>query len=139
MTVALTEIARCFQGSIPSIIATSSIDGEPNITHLSQVFLVDDQHVATSNQFFAKTVANLAANPLATLLCPDPVDMVTYKLLVRHEGTQRDGALFDAARASIDAIAALTGMSDVFALRSMDVFCVLNIEVAAPRPPDLPS
>jgi hypothetical protein len=139
MTVALSEISRCFQGSIPSIIVTSSIDAEPNVAHLSQVFLVDDQHVATSNQFFAKTVANLARNPLATLLCPDPVDLVTYKLLVRHEGTQREGALFDAARASIDAIAALTGMSEVFALKAMDVFRVLNIEVAAPRPPELPS
>ena len=107
MTIALTDIARCFQGTIPSIIATSSPEGEPNVTHLSQVFLVDDQHVAASNQFFAKTTANLAANPLATLMCPDPVDLTTYKLLVRHEGAQRDGALFDAASASIDAIAAL--------------------------------
>lgn len=139
MTVVLTDIARCFEGTIPSIIATSSGAGEPNVTHLSQVFLVDDQHVATSNQFFAKTIANLLENPLATLMCPDPVDMSTYKLLVRHEGTLREGTLFDAARASIDAIAALTGMSDVFALKSMDVFRVLNIEVAMPRLPAQPS
>jgi adenylate cyclase len=133
MTVALTDIARCFQGSIPSIIATSSMDGEPNVTHLSQVFLIDDQHDAASNQFFAKTMANLVANPLATLMCPDPVDLVTYKLLVRHEGTQREGPLFEAARASIDAIAALTGMADVFALKSMDVFRVLNVEAVPPQ------
>ena len=98
MTVELSDIAGCFQGSIPSIIATSSSDGEPNVAHLSQVFLVDDQHVATSNQFFAKTMANLAENPLATLMCPDPADLTSYKLLVRHVGTQREGALFDAAR-----------------------------------------
>jgi adenylate cyclase len=135
MTIALTDITRCFQGTIPSIIATCSSAGEPNVAHLSQVFLVDDQHVATSNQFFAKTTANLAENPLATLMCPDPLDMTTYKLLVRYEGTQREGALFDAARVSIDAIAALTGMADVFALRSMDIFRVLNVETVALRPP----
>jgi adenylate cyclase len=139
MTLVLTDIARCFEGTIPSIIATSSSAGEPNVAHLSQVFLVDDQHVATSNQFFAKTMANLAENPLATLMCPDPVAIITYKLLVRHEGSQSEGALFDAARASIDAIAALTGMSGVFALKSMDVFRVLNIEVAAPSLPAQPS
>ena len=98
MTVELSDIAGCFQGFIPSIIATSSSDGEPNVAHLSQVFLVDDQHVATSNQFFAKTMANLAENPLATLMCPDPADLTSYKLLVRHVGSQREGALFDAAR-----------------------------------------
>jgi adenylate cyclase len=135
MTTALTDITRCFQGTIPSLIATSSRAGEPNLAHLSQVFLVDDQHVATSNQFFAKTTANLAENPLAMLMCPDPLDMTTYKLLVRYEGTQREGALFDAARVSIDAIAALTGMDDVFALKSMDVFRVLNVETVALRPP----
>jgi adenylate cyclase len=135
MTTALTDIARCFQGTIPSLIATSSSAGEPNLAHLSQVFLVDDQHVATSNQFFAKTTANLAENPLAMLMCPDPLDMTTYKLLVRYEGTQREGALFDAARVSIDAIAALTGMDDVFALKSMDIFRVLNVETVVLRPP----
>jgi adenylate cyclase len=135
MTTALTDITRCFQGTIPSLIATSSRAGEPNLAHLSQVFLVDDQHVATSNQFFAKTTANLAENPLAMLMCPDPLDMTTYKLLVRYEGTQREGALFDAARVSIDAIAALTGMDDVFALKSMDIFRVLNVETVALRPP----
>jgi adenylate cyclase len=135
MTVELSDIAGCFQGFIPSIIATSSSDGEPNVAHLSQVFLVDDQHVATSNQFFAKTMANLAENPLATLMCPDPADLTSYKLLVRHVGSQREGALFDAARASIDAIAALTGMADVFALKSMDVFRVLNIEAVVLQSP----
>ena len=134
MTIALSDIARCFQGTVPAIIATSSSTGEPNVAHLSQVFLVDDQHVATSNQFFSKTTANLAVSPLATLMCPDPADLTTYKLLVQHEGTKRDGALFEAASASIDAIAALTGMSEVFALKAMDVFRVLHVEVVEPRP-----
>jgi hypothetical protein len=61
--------------------------------------------------------------------------MSTYKLLVRHEGTRRGRCSMRPA--PIDAIAALTGMSDVFALKSMDVFA-LNIEVA-PRPPAQPS
>jgi adenylate cyclase len=139
MTVALNDIARCFQGTIPSIIVTSSGTGEPNVAHLSQVFLVDDQHVAASNQFFSKTMENLDAHPLAMLMCPDPVDITTYKLLVRHVGTQREGPLFDAASASIDAIAALTGMADVFALKAMDVFRVLNIEAVVPQTRPQPS
>ena len=134
MTLTLNDIPRCLQGVIPSIIATSSAAGEPNVAHLSQVFFVDEHHVAASNQFFSKTIANLAANPLAMLVCPDPVDLVSYKILVRHEGTQVEGPLFDAACASIDAIAALTGMADVFALKAMDVFRVLDIEAVPSRP-----
>lgn len=133
MTIALASIGRCFEGTIPAVIATCSASGEPNLAHLSQVFLVDDEHVATSNQFFAKTSANLAANPFAVLLCPDPVDLVTYRLLVQHERTERDGPLFESAGASIDAIAGLTGMAEVFALRAIDVFRVLDVDRAASR------
>jgi len=135
VTIALAAIGRCFEGTIPAVIATSSATGEPNLAHLSQVFLVDDSHIATSNQFFAKTMANLAENPLAVLLCPDPVDLATYKLIVEHERSERAGSLFESAGASIDAIAALTGMSDVFALRAIDVFRVLDVSVAVSRAP----
>ena len=127
MTIALRDIPGCFAGEIPPIIATSSAAGEPNVAHLSQVFLVDDQHVATSNQFFAKTAANLQENPVATLLCVDPADLRTYKLLVRHERTENSGERFDRARRSIEAVATLTGMEDVFALRAIDVFRVLDV------------
>jgi hypothetical protein len=135
MTIPLASISRCFEGTIPALIATSSPTGEPNLAHLSQVFLVDADHVATSNQFFGKTMTNLAENPLAVLLCPDPLDLATYKLLLQHERSERDGALFESAGASIDAIAALTGMADVFALRAIDVFRVLDVSVAPSRLP----
>jgi adenylate cyclase len=133
MTIALDEIGRCFGGEIPSILATCSADGEPNLAHLSQVFLLDDERVATSNQFFTKTAANLAENPVATLLCVDPEDLQTYKLLVRHECTERTGERFDAARRSIEAIASLTGMDDVFALRAIDVYRVLDVALVPTR------
>jgi hypothetical protein len=127
MTIALDDIARCFQGEIPSIMATCSTDGTPNLVHLSQVFLVDADHVATSNQFFSKTAANLADNPIATLMCPDPVTLDSFKLLVQLERTELEGPLFDSARRSIEAIASLTGMVGVFELRAVDVFRVLDV------------
>jgi adenylate cyclase len=133
VTVRLAEIAACFEGEIPSVIVTSSDDGEPNLAHLSQVLLVDDEHVAASNQFFTKTSANLAANPLATLLCVDPRDLVSYKLLVRHERTDAEGDVFERARRSIELIASATGMEGVFALRSIDVFRVLDVSTVPSR------
>ena len=133
MSVDLTAIACCFAGEIPSIIATSSAGGVPNLAHLSQVFLIDADHVGISNQFFGKTAANLAENPFATLMVVDPQELVSYKLLVRHEGSEDSGERFEMARQAIDAIASLTGMEDTFALRSVDVFRVLDAALVPSR------
>ena len=96
------------------------------------MYLVDDHHVAISNQFFTKTVANLAANPLAAVVCVDPQTCYAYKLLVRYERSDDEGEIFETVRRSIDMIASLTGMADVFALRAVGVFRVLDAS-AFPR------
>ena len=62
MTRPLSVIKHCFDGSIPSGIATCSKDGVSNVTYLSQVHLIDDSHVGLSYQFFNKTRANIAEN-----------------------------------------------------------------------------
>ena len=53
----------CFEGVVPAVIASAAADGTPNITYLSRVQLVDNEHLALSNQFFSKTSRNLAENP----------------------------------------------------------------------------
>jgi len=47
---------------VPSIIATADSRGMPNVTYVSQVYFVDDRHVALSCQFFNKTRRNLAVS-----------------------------------------------------------------------------
>ncbi|MCU1346599.1 MAG: Adenylate cyclase [Acidimicrobiia bacterium] len=124
--VPLRSIEACFQGAIPAVIATCSADGEPNITHLSQVYLIDDEHVGVSNQFFTKTANNLADNPVASILVVEPSGCESYQLLVHYERRDTDGPLYHEARHSVEAIAALTGMAGVFEVRAVDVFRVLN-------------
>ena len=50
------------------MMTTCSLEGEPNITEISQVHLVDDTHVALSHQFFNKTQRNVRENPHASVL-----------------------------------------------------------------------
>jgi adenylate cyclase len=127
--LSVADIASCFEGSIPAEIATASADGIPNVTHLSRVHMVDDDHVALSNQFFSKTMQNLAENPRACVCLIDPHTYESYKLTLQYERTERRGPLFERLRRDIDAIAALTGMSGVFKLRSADVYRVLSVDL----------
>jgi adenylate cyclase len=126
--ITLTDIASCFEGVVPAEIATASADGTPNVTHLSRVHMLDDEHVALSNQFFSKTVRNLAENPRACVMVIDPLTYDSFKLIVQYERTERRGPLFELMRRDIDAIAALTGMQNVFKLRSADVYRVVSID-----------
>lgn len=126
--VTLADIASCFEGIIPAEIATASADGWPNVTHLSRVHMVDNDHVALSNQFFSKTTSNLAENPQACVVVVDPLSYDSYKMLLRYERTERRGPLFEQLRRDIDAVAALTGMEGVFKLRSADVYRVLALD-----------
>ena len=130
----LRDLAPCFEGAVPSVIATASADGTPNITHLSKVHFVDDEHVGLSDQFFSKTNRNLAENPYACVLVMDPHTYDEYRLILRYERSERRGKLFDRVERDIEAIAALCGMQGVFRLRGVDIYRVLEIEHAEESP-----
>ena len=126
--VRLSDIAACFEGLIPAEIATASADGVPNVTHLSRVHMLDDERVVLSNQFFSKTVRNLAENPRACVIVIDPTNFDSYRMVLQYERTERRGPIFERLSRDVDAIAKLTGMEGVFKLRSADVYRVLELE-----------
>jgi adenylate cyclase len=119
---------RCFQGVIPSILATADAEGVPNVTYISQVHRVDDRHVALSRQFFNKTTRNLEVNPRASVEIYDPLTFDAYRLRLRLLRSETSGPLFEAMALRIEAIASHTGMSGVFKLRAADVFEVERIQ-----------
>jgi predicted pyridoxine 5'-phosphate oxidase superfamily flavin-nucleotide-binding protein len=132
--VALADLARCFEGAVPAVIATAASDGTPNVTYLSKVRMVDDERIALSNQFFSKTARNLAENPRASVLVIDPATYDEYRLTVVYERTERRGVVFERLREDIDALAALEGMQGVFKLRAADIYRVVDIERTVLRP-----
>jgi predicted pyridoxine 5'-phosphate oxidase superfamily flavin-nucleotide-binding protein len=126
--LSLDELGHCFEGIVPATLATAAADGTPNVTRISKVHHVDAEHVAISNQFLSKTQRNLAENPTGSLIVIDPLTYESYKLLITFERAEKRGPLFDRMHRDVEAIAALTGMSGIFRLRSVDVYRVTEVE-----------
>ena len=128
MSLRLSDLSACFEGVIPSIIATAAADGTPNISYLSHVVRVDEDHVALSNQFFAKTAANVRANPQVALILVDGFTGDQFLLDIGFVRSVDAGQLFDKIALQLKASSAQVGMSEVMRLRSADIFRVRRIE-----------
>jgi hypothetical protein len=121
------ELKPGLQGVFPSTIATCSPDGIPNVSYVSQVYDYDENHVALSDQFFNKTIKNVRANPLASVLLTHPETMESYVLEVEYKHSENEGPFFEEMEMKLEAIASMTGMSGVFKLRGADIYKVLSI------------
>ena len=117
------------QGVIPAVLATCAADGTPNATFISQVFYVDDHHVALSWQFMNKTWRNLQENPRATvvILCPGTFSM--WKLKLRFLEQQTEGPVFDQMDMQLMAIASMYHAGTSLTIKAALVCEVLDVEV----------
>lgn len=129
LSVRLEDIPSCFEGIIPCSICTVAADGTPNITYLSVVHRIDENHVALSRQFFKKTEENANINPLAQVQILEPTTGRQFLLDLEFERTETEGPLFERMRTKLDAVAAYEGMEQVFRLKGVDVCKVLACEM----------
>jgi hypothetical protein len=130
MIVTLESLATCFQGILPAQLFTCSLEGIPNAAYLSHVEYVDSEHVALSFQFFNKSRRNVAENPKALVMVPDPDTGQGWLLRLRYVRSETSGPLFDRMALRIEAIASYCGLKGIFKLRAADVYKVLGIEKA---------
>lgn len=138
--VALDAIASCFEGIVPATICSCAADGTPNVTYLSIVHRIDEWHVGLSYQFFNKTRKNVLENPLAQVIVVSPETADQYRLDLQYERTEVAGPFFDRMSTRLAAVASQTGMSQIFTLRGVDVYRVLdcrpvNAEIQAAAAP----
>jgi adenylate cyclase len=137
--VHLADIPSCFEGIVPSAIATVAPDGTPNVTYLSVVQYIDEDHVALSRQFFKKTDENTATNPYAQVQLTEATTGLPYLVDLRYDRTETEGPRFEQMRTKLDAVAAYEGMANVFKLKGVDICEVLAVRApsgaAQPVPP----
>jgi len=122
------EAKPSMQGALQSILATCNADGTPNITSVSQVWYVDERHVAVSFQFFNKTVQNLRTNPHATIRLFDPNGSDHWAIDAKFVREETSGPVFEEMEMQLEAIASMSGMEGVFKLKGAHVYEVLRIE-----------
>jgi adenylate cyclase len=136
MMPTLESLATCFQGLLPAQLFTCSSDGVPNAAYLSHVDYVDSSHVALSFQFFNKSRRNIAENPHALVVVPDPDTGQGWQLRLKYIRSETEGPLFERMALRIEAIASYCGLKGIFKLRAADIYEVRSIE-AAPEQPGL--
>ena len=132
------EIRPVLENGTPSAMVTCSADGKPNTTVISQVYYVDETHVALSFQFFSKTIRNVRENPRAYVCVFDLAGQAHWSLQLQFERSETEGPVFDAMDMQIEAIASMTGMSGIFKLRAADIYRVVSVE-RVPHQPWTPS
>lgn len=122
------EMMPGMQGALPSALATVDESGTPNVSYISQVFYVDDRHVALSNQFFNKSLRNITSNGIATVNIVRPDNLKSWYLELKYKESKTDGELFENMKMQLDAIASMSGMEDVFKLHASEIFEVVKVD-----------
>ncbi len=139
--IRLSELRDAFEGIIPSIVGTVDADGVPNVGYLSHVHYVDDDHVALSNQYFSKTIANVRSQGVATVLVLDARTGQQYVLDLTFKEALDSGPIFERMDAQLDIVSQLYGVGPMMKLKSADIYHVTAcrpVDVASPLEPPPP-
>lgn len=117
------------QGVVPAVMATVSDAGIPNVTYISQVFYVDDNHVAISVQYMNKSWKNITENPNITVILSHPVSIKMWEMNLVFKEARYDGPVFDDMDMQLTAIASMFGMTDRFKLKAVLICQIKDINV----------
>jgi adenylate cyclase len=125
------DLQHALGNGVPAGLCTCAKDGTPNISYLSEVFYVDEEHVALSFQFFNKTKRNIEENPVASIWLLDFMTPAHFVLGLEFVRSETEGDIYDAVEERIEMIASMQGMEDVFELKAADIYRVTGVEKIA--------
>src|SRR4030042_335666 len=91
----LTEEAKKVIGVIrPSLVATASKTGKPNVSAKGSLRILDDEHVIFADVSSPRTIANIKENPQVAVICLDTSTRKGCRIWGRGE-IINSGELFD--------------------------------------------
>jgi len=140
--IRLSNLRDAFEGIIPSVVGTVDAQGIPNVSYLSHVYYVDDSHVAMSNQYFSKTIANVRSQGVATVLVLDARTGQQYMLDLSFKEALDSGPIFERMDNQLDVISELHGFGAIMKLKTADIYQVTDCRPVDPattlEPPPAP-
>ncbi len=97
----LTEEAKKAIGAVrPSMVATASRNGKPNVSAKGSLRILDDEHVIFADVASPRTIANIKENPQVAVICLDAATRKGCRIWGRGE-VLSSGALFDKIAAEL--------------------------------------
>jgi len=112
----LTDEGKKAIGEIrPSLVATASGSGKPNVSAKGSLAVLDDEHVVFADIASPRTVANIKENPQVAIICLDAASRKSCRIWGKAE-ILSSGELFDK-------------MSAEYAERKMKVNNVIKVAV----------
>jgi predicted pyridoxine 5'-phosphate oxidase superfamily flavin-nucleotide-binding protein len=97
----LTEEAKRAIGTIhPSLVATASKTGKPNVSAKGSLRILDDEHVVFADVSSPRTIANIKENPQVAIICLDASARKGCRIWGRGE-IITSGELFDKTAAEL--------------------------------------
>jgi len=123
-----TELQGAFQGIFPGVITTVSKENIPNLSYISQVHYIDNEHLAVSWQFFNKTCKNIQDNPNFSVVVTSPTTFSMWKIDLNFIESLTEGDLFDEIEMALEAIASIYKVEDIFKLQAIMIGKIVSIE-----------
>jgi predicted pyridoxine 5'-phosphate oxidase superfamily flavin-nucleotide-binding protein len=71
MTTLTDEAKKAIEEIRPSLVATASGSGKPNVSAKGSFRILDDEHVVFADIASPRTVANIRQNPQVAVICLD--------------------------------------------------------------------
>ncbi|MFH0769490.1 MAG: pyridoxamine 5'-phosphate oxidase family protein [Chloroflexota bacterium] len=91
----LTAQAKEVIGAIrPSLVATASKAGKPNVSAKGSLRILDDEHVIFADVASPRTIANIKENPQVAVICLDAANRKGCRIWGKGE-VLNSGELFD--------------------------------------------
>ena len=94
MTMLTDEAKEAIAAIRPSLVATASGTGKPNVSAKGSLRVLDDEHVVFAHIASPRTVANIGENPQVAIICLDAAKRKGCRIW--GQGSTLDsGELFD--------------------------------------------
>lgn len=123
------EMLPALMGVVPATLITCCNNGIPNITNISRVWYVDQNHVAIANHMLKKSIRNLQENPYAFIRTMDTNTFSTWEIEVKYEGPRTNGEIFVEMTNQFGILSMMLNSELPITVQSAEIFSVLSARI----------